>query len=80
MDPNTYTRLLHNSGLTDATIEGSDIVFTDPSCIFPAFDTFFNYAWIVAMVLTVIILFQVISPILYLMIISVLFVKMLMTH
>lgn len=57
MDPNIYIRLLHNSGLTDATIEGSDIVFTDPSCIFPAFDAFFNYAWIAAMVLTVIILF-----------------------
>lgn len=44
--------LLHNSGLTDARIENGYILFTDPSCIFPAFDTILHYAWIVILVLT----------------------------
>jgi len=57
MNTDEIIRLLRNSGLQNVKIEGSDIVFTDPSCIYPAFDTFFNYAWIAAMVLTAIILF-----------------------
>ena len=52
MNENLILNLLHNSGLEDATIKNGYIVFTDPSCIFPAFDSFFEFAWIVALIFT----------------------------
>ncbi|MBO7644796.1 MAG: hypothetical protein J6S57_00645 [Alphaproteobacteria bacterium] len=52
MNENLVLNILHNSGLEDATIKNGYIVFTDPSCIFPAFDSFFEFMWIVALVFT----------------------------
>ena len=57
MNTTDILNLLHNSGLTDAKIEGDFVVFTDPTCIFPAFDTLLEYAWIVIMTLTGVMLF-----------------------
>ena len=49
--------LLTNSGLKVFGIDNDFVYIQDPSCIFPAFDSFFNFAWIVAMVFIAIMLF-----------------------
>lgn len=49
--------LLTNSGLKDVRVDSGFIYFQDPSCIFPAFDTFLEYAWLAIMVFTAIMLF-----------------------
>lgn len=43
---------LINSGLTNIGMDNNYVYFDDPSCIFPAFETLLNYAWIVILVLT----------------------------
>lgn len=49
--------LLTNAGFSDVVVNGQYISFKDPSCIFTAFDTFLDYAWIVIFALTAIMLF-----------------------
>ena len=57
MDKLTVYNLLTNSGFEKVHIDSDFIYFQDPSCIFPAFDTFLEYAWIVILVLTAVIIF-----------------------
>lgn len=57
MDNVTIKNLLTNSGLNVFDIDRNFVYFEDPSCIFPAFDSILHYAWIVALVLTGIMLF-----------------------
>jgi len=57
MDETTIFNLLNNSGLKVFGVDSDFIYFEDPSCIFPAFDTLLEYAWIAIMVLLAIMLF-----------------------
>ena len=57
MDNATIKNLLTNSGLNVFDIRGDFVYFEDPSCIFPAFDTILEYAWVVVCILTGIMLF-----------------------
>lgn len=57
MNETTILNLLTNSGFEKVRVEGDFVYFQDPSCIFPAFDTLLDYAWIVIIVLTGIMLF-----------------------
>lgn len=57
MDNVTIVNLLTNSGLKVFGIDRNFVYFEDPSCIFPAFDKILEYAWIVVLVLTAIMLF-----------------------
>ena len=57
MNDSTIVDLLTNSGLKVVGIDSGFIYIEDPACIFPAFDTFLHYAWIVIFILTGIMLF-----------------------
>ena len=57
MEKATVINLLTNSGLNVFGMDDNFIYFRDPSCIFPAFDSFFDFAWIVALIFTAIMLF-----------------------
>ena len=57
MDKTTIIHLLTNSGLNVFGMDNEFVYFQDPSCIFPAFDNFLNFAWIVVLVFTAIMLF-----------------------
>ena len=57
MNETTIVDLLTNSGLKVISIDSSFISIEDPACIFPAFDAFLDYAWIVVLILTGIMLF-----------------------
>lgn len=57
MDETTIFNLLNNSGLKVFGVDSDFIYFEDPSCIFPAFDTLLEYAWIAIMVMLAIMLF-----------------------
>ena len=57
MDKITLLNLLKNSGIENVKIDKNFVYFTDPNCIFPAFDKLFYYAWIAAMVFVIFILF-----------------------
>ena len=57
MDKLTILNLLKNSGIENTKIDANFVYFTDPNCIFPAFDKIFYYAWILAMILVIFILF-----------------------
>ena len=57
MDETTIINLLNNSGLKVFGLDSDFIYFEDPSCIFPAFDTLLEYAWIAILVFTAIMLF-----------------------
>lgn len=57
MDKLTIYNLLTNSGFEKVRVESDFIYFQDPSCIFPAFDTVLDYAWLVIIILTAAILF-----------------------
>lgn len=57
MNDTTIVNLLTNSGLKVVGIDSSFISIEDPACIFPAFDAFLHYAWIVILILTAIMLF-----------------------
>ncbi len=57
MDPIKIVAILTNSGFEKVKVADGFVYFQDPSCIFPAFDSILNVAWIVCLVLTVAILF-----------------------
>ena len=57
MDETTIINLLKNSGLNVFGMDSDFIYFQDPSCIFPAFDTLLEYAWIAILVFVGIMLF-----------------------
>lgn len=57
MDSVFIQNLLENSGLEKVRVENDFVYFQDPSCIFPAFDTFLEVAWIAILILTAIIIF-----------------------
>lgn len=57
MNDSTIVDLLTNSGLNVVGIDSSFISIEDPACIFPAFDAFLYYAWVVIFILTGIMLF-----------------------
>ncbi len=57
MDNVTIINLLTNSGLNVFGIDDRFVYFQDPSCIFPAIDAFLDFAWIVVLVFTAIMLF-----------------------
>ena len=57
MEQETIKTLLTNSGLKVFNIDANFVYFEDPSCIFPAFDTVFHYAWLAVIILTGIMLF-----------------------
>ena len=57
MNHATIINLLNNSGLKVIGMDNDFIYIQDPSCIFPAFDSVFNFATTVALVLTAIMLF-----------------------
>lgn len=57
MEQTTIINLLTNSGLKVFGMDSDFIYFEDPSCIFPAFDTILEYAWLAILVMTAIMLF-----------------------
>lgn len=57
MDQTTIVNILTNSGLKVIGVDNGVIYFEDPSCLFPVFDMFLHYAWIVILILTGIMLF-----------------------
>ena len=57
MDDLTIQNLLTNSGLKVFGVDSDFIYFEDPSCIFPAFDTILEYAWLAIMIMLAIMLF-----------------------
>ena len=57
MEEAVIKNLLTNSGLKVISIDSSFISIEDPACIFPAFDAILDYAWIVVLILTGIMLF-----------------------
>lgn len=57
MNDATIINLLTNSGLNVSGMDSDFIYFQDPSCIFPAFDTLLDYAWIAIMIFTGILIF-----------------------
>ena len=57
MEETTIINLLTNSGLKVFGVDSNFIYFEDPSCIFPAFDTLLEYAWIAILVFVAIMLF-----------------------
>ncbi len=56
MEQATIVNLLTNSGLKVFGMDSDFVYFQDPSCIFPAFDTFLEYAWMVILLMTAIML------------------------
>ena len=57
MNETRIIEILTNSGFEKVEIVADSIIFQDPSCILPAFDSLLNFAWIVCLTLTAIILF-----------------------
>lgn len=57
MEELTIVNLLTNSGFEKVLIDADFVYFQDPSCIFPAFDTILEYAWIAILVFVAIMLF-----------------------
>lgn len=57
MEQETIYNLLTNSGFEKVLIDSDFVYFQDPSCIFPAFDTILEYAWIAILVFVAIMLF-----------------------
>lgn len=57
MEQETIVNLLTNSGFEKVLVDSDFVYFQDPSCIFPAFDTILEYAWIVILVFVAIMLF-----------------------
>lgn len=57
MEKATIINLLTNSGLNVFGMDNNSVYFQDPSCVFPAFDSFLDFAWIVALIFTAIMLF-----------------------
>ena len=56
MEQTTIINLLTNSGLENVRIEGGLVYFSDPSCIFPAFDTIIEYAWLAIVIMLAVII------------------------
>ena len=52
MDDITTINLLTNSGIKVFGMDDDFLYFQDPSCIFPAFDSILNYAWMAILTLT----------------------------
>lgn len=57
MEQATIISLLTNSGLKVFGMDADFIYFEDPSCIFPAFDTLLEYAWLAIIVMAAIMIF-----------------------
>ena len=57
MEQETIYNLLTNSGFEKVLVDSDFVYFQDPSCIFPAFDTLLEYAWIAILVFLAIMLF-----------------------
>lgn len=57
MNTETILRLLQNSGFHILGADGSFIYLEDPSCILRSFTTFANYAWIIIVFITGMLLF-----------------------
>lgn len=57
MNETRIIEILTNSGFEKVQVSGGSVIFQDPSCIFPAFDAVLDYAWIVCLTLTAIIIF-----------------------
>lgn len=57
MENATIITLLSNSGLKVFGIDTEFVYIQDPSCIFPVFDSFFNFAWVVILFFTAVMLF-----------------------
>ena len=57
MDKGLTITLLRNSGIDVIGMDDNSIFFTDPGCIFPAFDTIFHYAWVIILIFTAILIF-----------------------
>ena len=51
MDKVNIINLLTNSGLKIIGIDDNFVLFQDPTCIFPAFDSLLHYAWIIILIL-----------------------------
>jgi len=57
MDITKIVLLLQNAGLQNIKVGRHFIEFDDPACIYAAFDTFVEFAWVVIVILTAIMLF-----------------------
>jgi len=57
MENATIVTLLNNSGLKVFGIDTEFVYIQDPSCIFPFFDSFFHFAWVVILFFTAVMLF-----------------------
>lgn len=57
MNIDAILRLLKNSGFNEVRVDGSYIHMEDPSCILRSFEVFFDYAWIVIVFITGILIF-----------------------
>ena len=56
MEKTVIINLLTNSGLNVFGMDSDYVYFQDPSCIFPVFDSFFNFVWLVALIFAAIML------------------------
>lgn len=56
MEQETIYNLLTNSGFEKVLVDSDFVYFQDPSCIFPAFDTLLEYAWIAILIFLAIML------------------------
>ena len=56
MNIETIFRLLHNSGFQNLSADSVNIYMEDPGCIVRSFQTFFEYAWLVLVFITGILL------------------------
>lgn len=57
METANIVNLLKNSGLNHVSISDGFVIFQDPGCILPAFDTVLEVAWVVVLILLGIMLF-----------------------
>lgn len=56
MNTDTFVKLLQNSGFHNVTQDSAFVYMEDPSCILRSFETFADYAWIVIVCMTALLL------------------------
>lgn len=56
MEIDTIFRLLHNSGFKNLSADSVNIYMEDPGCVVRSFQTFFEYAWMILVFITAILL------------------------
>ena len=57
MDTTRILKILENNGFFNVRANGDFIFMEDPSCVLRSFQTFLDYAWVVILAITGILLF-----------------------